>query len=197
MDLSSILKNATAGIEDRYFKLKIEGGLPVYRERVYCYELYHQLRKDWNRTDFVINGEVDKSAHPILEPLGAKKRKPDLLIHGPGDMNSNYAIIEVKPCTTDSRGILKDLETLSFFRGSCKYQHAIFLLYGFDACKAAKRVMNISLKHKNLDQIELWIHRNPATPAIHFANIERGAVACVGGVDPFSRMELFSPSVDC
>ena len=173
MDLSSILKNATAGIEDRYFKLKIEGGLPVYRERVYCYELYHQLRKDWNRTDFVINGEVDKSAHPILEPLGAKKRKPDLLIHGPGDMAGNYAIIEVKPSTASNRGIRKDFETLSFFKGLGQYHHAIFLLYGSDARRVAMRTIEVFKAQSSFKGIELWIHEEPCKPAKRLATIGR------------------------
>lgn len=176
MDLTSILKAATAGLEERYFQLKIAGGPPVYRERVYCYELYHQLRKDWHRTDYVINGEVDKSAHPIMEPLGAKRRKPDLLIHGPGDMSANYAIIEVKPCNADIRGIKKDLETLSFFRGAGQYQRAILLLYGFEACQAAKRTIKAFKTLQDLNQIELWIHENPNSPAKHIATIVRANI---------------------
>jgi hypothetical protein len=176
MDLTRILKKATAGIEERYFQLKIDGGPAVYRERVYCYELYHQLRVDWTRTDYVVNGEVDKSGHPIMERLGAKARKPDLLIHGPGDMDANYAIIEVKPCNANDRGIKKDLETLSFFRGQGRYQRAIFLLYGLDARTAAKRLIGISKRRSELNQIELWIHEKPNMPALHLAIVGEGDV---------------------
>lgn len=165
------MKTATAGIEDRYFQLQIDGGPAVYRERVYCYVLYHQWRKNWCHTDYVINGEVDKSAHPIMEPLGSKGRKPDLLIHGPGDMNANCAIIEVKPCTADSRGIKKDLETLSFFRGRGKYQRAIFLLYGFNACKVLNRTMDVVRRHSGLHPIELWMHQHPDAPAKHVTTV--------------------------
>jgi hypothetical protein len=37
--LTQILRDATAAIEAEYFLLPIHGTAPVYRERVYCYEL--------------------------------------------------------------------------------------------------------------------------------------------------------------
>src|SRR5690554_896294 len=46
-ELSTILSAATAAIDERFMKLPIYHGSPVYRERVYCYELYHQLRSRW------------------------------------------------------------------------------------------------------------------------------------------------------
>ena len=45
MDIEQLLKDATSGIEGNYFQLPIDGSEdPIYRERVYCYELYHQLK---------------------------------------------------------------------------------------------------------------------------------------------------------
>jgi len=45
-ELTSILQQATAG--------------PVYPERVYCNELYHQMRMLWPKTTpFYLNGEID------------------------------------------------------------------------------------------------------------------------------------------
>ncbi|WP_152977678.1 hypothetical protein [Bradyrhizobium pachyrhizi] len=46
-ELTDLLSEATAAIEPGYFRLSVHGGLPVYRERVYCNELYHQMRKRW------------------------------------------------------------------------------------------------------------------------------------------------------
>jgi len=174
IELTNILETATAAIEERYFRLKIDGGNPVYRERVYCYELYHQMRTQWSCTDFVLNGEVDKSAHPIMEPLGANGRKPDLLVHGPGDMNANFAIIEVKSCSADKRGIDKDLETLSFFRDECGYRRSIFLMYGFESSEAMSRTMNRITTKKRYSQIELWIHKTPGIPAQLLGTIDSG-----------------------
>ena len=97
-NLDRILQDATAAVEDNYFRLHIDGAdAPIYRERVYCYELYHQMRRRWpDDGPFRLNGEVDKAAHPVLSRLDASYAKPDLLVHGPGDMGRNHAIIEVK-----------------------------------------------------------------------------------------------------
>jgi hypothetical protein len=96
-ELSKILEDASAAIEYGYFLLSIDGGDSVYRERVYCYELYHQMRVRWpTSTIYYLNGEVDKAAHPILRGLGIRLSKPDLLVHRPGDMSGNHAVIEVK-----------------------------------------------------------------------------------------------------
>ena len=40
-ELTEIIEGATAGVGSGYFHLKIDGEDPIYRERVYCYELYH------------------------------------------------------------------------------------------------------------------------------------------------------------
>ena len=108
--------------------------------------------------------------------LGAKSRKPDLLIHGPGDMAANYAIIEVKPSIANSRGIGKDLETLSFFRGRGRYQRAILLLYGFEACKVANQTIDACKAQRDLNQIEIWVHEKPNASAKHVATMKGGNI---------------------
>ncbi len=45
--LTKLLQLATARVPHLYFQVELDGGDPVYRERVYCYELYHQLRCHW------------------------------------------------------------------------------------------------------------------------------------------------------
>jgi hypothetical protein len=111
-NLDRILQDATAAVEDNYFRLHIDGAdAPIYRERVYCYELYHQMRCRWPAPDncpFYLNGEVDKRAHPILSKLGVGGI-PDFLVHGPGDMGRNHAIIEVKSSNVRNSGIAGDL----------------------------------------------------------------------------------------
>lgn len=46
-EFTQILRQATAAIAPEYFHFPIDGGDPIFRERVYCYELYHQLRERW------------------------------------------------------------------------------------------------------------------------------------------------------
>ena len=106
-----LLIEATAEVVDPYFLLPVANRKKGwYRERVYCYELYHQMRLRWP-ADCVyrLNGEVDKIGHPYFQDAAAPK--PDLLVHQPGHGN-NYAIVEVKSCRVGVAGIRKDL-TLS------------------------------------------------------------------------------------
>ena len=84
-ELDSTLQQSTAAIEAGYFQLRVAGGdAPIYRERVYCYELYHQMRLCWPKEGcpFVLNGEVDKGGHPILGPMGLGGI-PDFLVTDP------------------------------------------------------------------------------------------------------------------
>lgn len=112
---SDIFASATAAVSAEYFYLPYDGGDGVYRERVYCYELYHQLRSRWPKdTTYRLTGEVDKASHPILAEFGADRMKPDLLVHRPGYME-NYAIVEVKSAPPSAAGLRKDLATLSLF----------------------------------------------------------------------------------
>ena len=110
-ELTEVFLSATESIPRDYFHLNIDGGDPIYRERVYCYELYHQMRSLWpEQTEFYLNGEIDKAAHPILKELGAAHVKPDFLIHKPGYMEGNHAIIEVKSEKVRRDGIEKDVK---------------------------------------------------------------------------------------
>jgi hypothetical protein len=63
--LDDILQKATAAIGDEFFLLPIHGADRVYRERVYCYELYHQMRRRWPKScRYRLNGENDKAGYP-------------------------------------------------------------------------------------------------------------------------------------
>jgi hypothetical protein len=80
------LINATSKIEEHYFQLPIAGQKnPRFLERVYCYELYHQLRFTLcNQFPYKLNGEVDKNGNPtILQGLGPVKL--DFIVHVPRD----------------------------------------------------------------------------------------------------------------
>jgi hypothetical protein len=133
--LTQILQEATAAIAGEYFRLPIHGGDPVYRERVYCYELYHQMRLRWPQAGpFWLNGEVDKRLHPYFADGTAPK--PDLLVHEPGTGN-NYAVIEVKSSRAADAGIRKDLRTLTRFKNEFGYRRAIYLIYGAEAADTA------------------------------------------------------------
>jgi hypothetical protein len=161
---TQILRDATAAVEAEYFLLPIHGGDAIYRERVYCYELYHQMRRLWPaNTPFRLNGEVDKRAHPYFQD--GSQPKPDLLVHRPGT-GENFAVIEVKSCRAVLREIDKDLATLTLFRNHLGYERAIYLIYGAECYEAMARVQQRIAVTQNLAVIELWMHPAACTRAV-------------------------------
>lgn len=123
------LKIAGSEIEGHYFKPRVAGAEEsVYRERVYCYELYHQLRLSLgDKFEYKLDGELDKTNHRILLELHA--RKPDLVVHVPGEMNRNLVVVEVKPVQIDEERLETDLTKLMKFLNEGRYYRAIMLVY--------------------------------------------------------------------
>ena len=151
---------AIENIDTFYFQLPVaEGDEPIYRERVYCYELYHQLRYMLsNSFPYKLNGEVDKSGHPIIR----NAKKPDFIIHQPGHMEHNLIVIEVKPVTVKDRlnEFREDLNTLKWFLNEAKYYRAIMLIYG-----NIKGIISENIKQeiKNIDDSRIMVlwHSEP------------------------------------
>lgn len=170
-DFTNIFEQGTAAIEPGYFRLNIHGGGPVYRERVYCYELYHQMRLRWpSACPFTLNGEIDKAAHPILADLGADRAKPDFLVHTPGAMEGNFLIIEVKSQSATNNDIRIDLEKLWQFTSAVGYRRAIYLLFGHGPTKVMERVRAIREEDiARFGAIELWVHDCPGRAAARYA----------------------------
>lgn len=133
-----LLLRATAALDNPYFALPIDGqDLPVYRERVYAYELYHQLRSIWpDQWHFVLNGEVDKQGHPLIRGNFVQDTKPDLLVHRPGHMDGNLVILEIKPVSASADDIADDLRKLTAFCKSAGYKLGVLLLFGHEGTGA-------------------------------------------------------------
>lgn len=170
------LSIATRSISQSYMFLPIaENILPIYRERVYCYELYHQLRLALSNFEgYSLGGEVDKSHHPLFIHPNLRNSKPDILFHKPGDMNGNLIIMEIKPIIAQLRGIRKDLQTLSAFLHYANYQHAIYLIYGGEKNDLKKfinivnRIIENNENDIDIDRVNLFWHSRPHEPAQGF-----------------------------
>jgi len=163
-DFTEILQRATAAIAPQYFRLPVHGADPIYRERVYCYELYHQMRALWpGDCPWFLNGEVDKQQHPYFQD--GRYPKPDFVVHVPGT-GDNYAAIEVKPMFPTAGKIRKDVETLLRFR-DVGYGRALYLIYGSDPEAARKRVARTVGNEEQLAAIELWVHQEVGAPAVN------------------------------
>ena len=178
-ELTQILADATSRVEPGYFQLVIDGDAPVYRERVYCYELYHQMRLHWpDGCGYVLNGEVDKSGHPLLKNLKLDGFKPDFLIHTPGQMQGNFAIFEVKRHSAAAKDIEKDLTALTGFVKEACYRRAIYLVFGEDAEKTLPRIRSVAARAEVLASIELWVHTAAGACARHVETLpEKNAAA--------------------
>jgi hypothetical protein len=174
------LRSASGRISEEYMMLPVAGSDPKYRERVYCYELYHQLRCHWNSSfEYFLCGEIDKRKHAYVRGEYLDNIKPDFLIHRPGEMtsDSNLLAIEVKPANSKMDEMLDDLQKLTALRSDLKnsdnqaanYQHAIFWIYGrlqqnwnnfLDKLKNAKgRDINHQL-------IRCFVHSEPCKEAV-------------------------------
>jgi hypothetical protein len=137
----------------------------IYRERVYCYELYHQLRlllgDDF---PYKLHGEVDKSGHPIIR----NDKKPDFIVHNPGTM-SNLVVIEVKPVTVKDkiRKLREDIDKLKMFITSkVNYYRAIMLIYGSINGDLPQNIKQEIESIQNKKIITLWHYKINKKPKI-------------------------------
>lgn len=124
-----LLRRATAAIPEDYISFPVAGQeAPMRRERVYCGELYHQMQLAWPRrlSKYRLSNEPDKDGHPFI----GGRVKPDLIVHIPGSMDFNVAVIEVKPLPADTRGVRKDIATLRRFLYEGQYFGGILLFFG-------------------------------------------------------------------
>lgn len=127
----SSLSKAIKKIESHYFRLPVAGKeTPIYRERVYCYELYHQLRQLLGDNYlYKLDGEIDKAGNPYIENI-IGPIKPDFVLHVPGSMDMNLAVIEVKSVNAEPSEYSKDLMSLNMLLDKAGYHYALMLVYG-------------------------------------------------------------------
>ena len=166
--LLGLIDIATSRVGTEYFQLPRADADAVYRERVYCYELYHQLRHLWDDFPFSLAGEVDKEGNPHFRNGPYARVKPDLLIHVPGDMDDNLAVVEVKSAN-GLGGTRGDLQKLSWFCENARYFRGIFLVYGEagDTDQLAHRVRRAAEPGIDLERLVCLYHRRIAEGTAH------------------------------
>lgn len=145
------LIQAINNIDQDYFKLKTTySNAGIVRERVFCYELYHQVRlmisEKYNQ--FHIHGEIDKRGHDHF--MRNEQRNPDFVFHVPGEMRRNFCVIEVKGKLSQD-DMFKDFTTLTTFIDNYNYKQGVFILYNhsFDDLKHYLRYSVEALKNFN------------------------------------------------
>jgi hypothetical protein len=140
-----LIKKALAQVEQGYFDLPTTYNQDgIHRERVFCYELYHQMRLLMAQANTqllpVIHGEIDKRGHA---DFGQNQVNPDFVFHTPGTHDNNTLVIEVK-----GRLVPKDIEidfnTLLSFVHYHHYQAGVFILY----CHSFEELMQSRVGNK-------------------------------------------------
>jgi hypothetical protein len=91
-----LIKLALGHIDAGYFKLATTyESSGIVRERVFCYELYHQIRRNMDRHHGLsLNGDIDKRGH--VDFKREHRKNPDFVFHIPGEHAGNTLVVEVK-----------------------------------------------------------------------------------------------------
>jgi len=134
------IKDAINKIDSSYFNLKTTYS-SIIRERVFCYELYHQIRNIMEEKNklFMIHGEPDKRGHKKFDVEG--RRNPDFIFHTPSSMNYNLIVLEVKG-KYSTRDVCKDLDTLNIFTTKYNYKKGVFLIYNYSLDQLRRNIIN-------------------------------------------------------
>ena len=134
----------------------------IIRERVFCYELYHQIRclqKESGLTDFNIHGEIDKRGHGLFKK--DDRNNPDFIFHVPGVMEENLVIIEAKGELVKN-GVSKDWVTLRRFCDEYLYGKGMWLVYNYSLEEIHNFVIKEDIPIPNDEgKIEIICKRQP------------------------------------
>ena len=107
---AALLKVATP-----YFRSMLPNDQVAHGERVFAYELYHQMRLTFNGAWYV-NGEFRKGMRVVPEICSDAVMIPDLVVHQPDSLEENLLAVEIKAAPrlrTDH--LIMDAEKLDFY----------------------------------------------------------------------------------
>ena len=152
--------------DEHYFQLEVAGSEkpPIFRERVYCYELYHQLRLVMGDIfSYKLDGELDKHGYPEIEEKCGPK-VPDFVVHEPGEMD-NLVVIEVKPVKVNLVELKKDLKKLKCFLSKAQYHCGIMLIYGNGNNNLPQKIRD-EVENCNEKRILLVWHSGPGEKTV-------------------------------
>lgn len=160
MDIIDALEIATRAISANYFLLPIAGrDRPIKRERVYCYELFHQLRLALQQSQLTLTGEPDKRGHRDFPPIN-----PDFILHVPGLHAWNSAVLEVE-CRVSQKHLVKDLKNLSMMRAR-GYRTLVLLLFATPCVPWLKLALASEEAGIDLAEVTVLLHRAAGEAAI-------------------------------
>jgi len=178
--------NAVLGQAETEQRQVLQKYLDRYGERVFCYELYHQIRTlmdDHSRNhpdtfrNLNLQSELKKDyiGQIVKEFYGVQALDseyiPDFLLHTPGNFENQHLIIEVKsnPKLTFS-GMTDDLLKIQQFINRYQYERGTFLTININPNKISR----ILLEQESKD----WFRQHINTPErIHIMCKKKNDVA--------------------
>lgn len=136
-----VFKNAivrsVAEIRQPYFELQrynFDELEVVERERLYCYELYHQLRLQLGDSySYILHGELDKRGQEFIRNRLHSEPIPDFVVHRPGHIGDydQLAVVEVKTTANFTpQTAQQDIGKLHGFINNVGYLHGLLLVFG-------------------------------------------------------------------
>lgn len=155
LDILNTVKLGLNNVKKEYYRIittyNPEG---INRERVFAYELYHQIRMIENDSELILHGEIDKRGH--VDFPAVEQRNPDFIFHVPGEYNCKSVVVELK--VDLNGGIEKDFETLDMFIKNYSYSYGIFIICNHSEEKVKKFIERIDVeKIENKDKIHILI----------------------------------------
>ncbi|MCO5948570.1 hypothetical protein NAF19_16845 [Mucilaginibacter sp. RT5R15] len=152
-------------------------------ERIFCYELYHQLRTLLEQypqafEGVYLQGELRKyQVLPMLQMMGLEALSgnfiPDFLLHSPGDSSEHPYVIEVKTDRFLSYGQLAaDISKLVEFIDRYGYQRGMFLSVNTSAdflrltvtdCQLLRQIPHIAQYATQIDIVGRHDENSPVT----------------------------------
>lgn len=155
------IKEAFDNVTQDYFILETTYAT-IKRERIFCYELYHQMRCNWSSNlPIKIHGEIDKRGHSVFNG-----ENPDFIFHIPGQFENNRVIVEVKGNLT-REGVRKDLKTLVSFVKNYGYRCGVYLIFNYSLNQIKREILNIQdleLSEEVLENIVIMCKENENSP---------------------------------
>jgi hypothetical protein len=163
-----LIKSALMRIGTSYYKIPTTyEPLGIVRERIFCYELYHQIRLMMGPNPMIsLHGEMDKRGHIDFDRRDWGM--PDFVFHIPGKHTANTLVIEVKGRLDKPKGIMKDFVRILTFINRYQYNAGIFILYNHSF---QEMIARIGQKLKEFQS-------NPNADSVYILTIKESGAEC-------------------
>lgn len=169
-----LIKSALSNVDQKYWEIWTANNQQLIRERAFCYELYHQMRKlqetactESDITAVDITGEIYKAGYEGLAT--DEKKSPDFIFHTMRTHSYNTIVMEVKGQTTGSyeNGIEKDFTTINSFMSSetLHYKYGIFLLFGHKKSDLDKVINNKKINVSSPERVFVIVQESQDSEA--------------------------------